>query len=411
VFDELWIQPAAGDSGAALGAALDVYHNYFDHARQMPDSQEALQQGSYWGPAFSDEEIEAFLTTYDLPYQKIEPHRRPAAVAAALVEGKVVGHFSGRTEFGPRALGARSIIGDARDPEMQVTINQKIKYRESFRPFAPTVLVERIADYFELDRPSPYMLIVAPVKTERRKPWQAGQQQDLLAMVRSPRSDIPAITHVDYSARVQSISRVDNPDYYQVIEAFEARTGFGVIINTSFNVRGEPIVNTPSDAYRCFMHTEMDVLFLGPYRLEKGNQAPWPKARKSNALHARPRESERRLRHRLARIFREQFLPLLDGLEAQKIEPLLYPFGKSASTWQACSKPASPKTLFAFPQVIHEGHTDEAELAKAIVAAWSDQHFARQCEPVICSLLQAGGKQKYLAAGAEAVPESIYVMF
>jgi carbamoyltransferase len=294
---------------------------------------------------------------------------------------------------------------------MQVTINQKIKYRESFRPFAPTVLVERIADYFDLDCPSPYMLIVAPVKAERRKPWQPDANQDLLAMVRCPRSDIPAITHVDYSARVQSISRPDNPDYYQVIKAFEAETGFGVIINTSFNVRGEPIVNTPSDAYRCFMHTEMDVLFLGPYRLHKGEQPPWPDVRKASTRQAFAGENDRLLRQKLKHIFRSQFLPLLNRLEVNAIKPLLHPFGQRPSTWQACPKQASLKSLFAFPQAIHEGCWDAAGLAAAIVAAWSDQKFAKLCEPVIESLLRAGGKQQHLASGAEEVPESIYVMF
>ncbi|HKA40325.1 MAG TPA: carbamoyltransferase N-terminal domain-containing protein, partial [Burkholderiales bacterium] len=238
-FDDLWIQPAAGDSGGALGAALDVYHTYFGGPRPLERNARPRQGGSYWGPEFSDEEIEAYLDTNGYPYRRLSDNERTDYLADRLVEGKVVGHFSGRLEYGPRALGARSILGDARNRDMQAELNLKIKYRESFRPFAPSVLAEDVAEYFELDRESPYMLLVAPVREERRKPLEPADedQEDLLPIVRQARSDVPAVTHVDYSARIQTVCRADHPVYYGLIRRFKEKTGCGVIVNTSFNVR------------------------------------------------------------------------------------------------------------------------------------------------------------------------------
>jgi carbamoyltransferase len=278
IFDDLWIQPAAGDAGGALGAALAASHMRLGVARRARgDGRDALR-GSYLGPAYSSAEVRAFLDRHGYAYEVIESREERAdRVAAALEEGKVVGFLSGRMEFGPRALGARSILGDPRSPETQVLMNLKIKYRESFRPFAPSVLAERCADYFELDRDSPYMLLVAPVRAERRRASvrtrvPAGDV-DLLGIVRQPRSDVPAITHVDYSARVQTVRPDVHSDYHAVLEAFERRTGCPVLVNTSFNVRGEPIVCTPEDAYRCFMRTEMDMLVLEDCLLLKEKQA------------------------------------------------------------------------------------------------------------------------------------------
>jgi carbamoyltransferase len=232
-------------------------------------------QGAFIGPAFSNEEIERFLRKQGAPYRRLGDSELLERVAGELEAGKVIGWFQGRMEFGPRALGARSIIGDARSPTMQSVMNLKIKYRESFRPFAPSVLRERVSDYFGLDTDSPYMLLVAPVVEKRCAPV-AEDQQTLWGIDRLnvPRSDIPAVTHVDYSARVQTVHASTNPRYHALLEAFEARTGCGVIVNTSFNVRGEPIVCTPADAYRCFMRTEMDVLVLENCVLEKAEQKP-----------------------------------------------------------------------------------------------------------------------------------------
>jgi carbamoyltransferase len=278
VFDDLWIQPAAGDAGGALGAALLVHHNYFQAPRQVAADGRDSQHGSYLGPAYQSAEIAAFLNRHDYPAGRVEDaHERARKVAAALADGKVVGFFSGRMEFGPRALGARSILGDARRADTQSKLNLKIKYRESFRPFAPAVRVEDVSEYFELTGESPYMLLVAPVRKDRRLPidpdlFESDSDDDLLRIVNEARSDLPAITHVDYSARVQTVHAADHPDFYALIEAFKEITGVGVLVNTSFNVRGEPIVCSPKDAYLCFMRTEMDLLVLGEFLLWKDEQ-------------------------------------------------------------------------------------------------------------------------------------------
>ncbi|MBN1297453.1 carbamoyltransferase [bacterium] len=271
-FENLWIQPAAGDAGGALGAALYGWYQYRNNSRAADDVTD-FQKGSYLGPEFSDEEIRLFLDEKGYPFRQMTPDEVPGIGADLILSEHVVGWFQGRMEFGPRALGNRSILGDARSPAMQKTINLKIKYRESFRPFAPSVLEERIGDYFDIECPSPYMLLTAPVREDIRREMTEDERSlfgiDKLNIVRST---IPAVTHVDYSARIQSVSRETNPRYYALLKAFEERTGCGVIINTSFNVRGEPIVCTPEDAYRCFMRTEMDYLVLGNCILAKVDQ-------------------------------------------------------------------------------------------------------------------------------------------
>ncbi len=273
-FRQVYIQPAAGDAGGAVGAALSVWHQF----EQQPRPREVgidRMRGSYLGPSFSNEDIQAFLSAQQAPYVHLQDDDLFDRVAHELAQGKVVGWFQGRMEFGPRALGARSILGDARNPEMQSVMNLKIKYRESFRPFAPSVLRERVTDYFELEADSPYMLLVAPVQEKRRRP-PARQEDGLwgIALLNMPRSDIPAVTHLDYSARVQTVHAETNPRYYRLLKRFEARTGCPVLVNTSFNVRGEPIVCSPEDAYRCFMRTEMDFLVLENCLLSKVEQKP-----------------------------------------------------------------------------------------------------------------------------------------
>jgi len=273
-FKGLWIQPAAGDAGGAIGTALTAWHQLEEQPRHLNGSLDAMH-GSFLGPVYSNVEIESFLKKIDAPYELLDDEILFDRVADELASEKVVGWFQGRMEFGPRALGGRSIIGDARSPKMQSVMNLKIKHRESFRPFAPSVLRERIADYFAMDTNSPYMLLVAPV-LEHRRTIPTKEQADLwgIELLHVPRSDIPAVTHVDYSARVQTVHRETNLRYYQLIESFEAKTGCGVIVNTSFNVRGEPIVCSPEDAYRCFMRTEMDVLVLENCILHKAHQKP-----------------------------------------------------------------------------------------------------------------------------------------
>jgi carbamoyltransferase len=318
-FKRLWIQPAAGDAGGALGVAQLIAHRQLGRQRVLQHRQEQARaeeleealvgvgggggygppttrftntaasrngsddlpyvdsmHGAYLGPEFSDAEIENYLRSVGAKYRKLDRAEMTETAAQILADEKIIGWFNGRMEFGPRALGNRSIIGDPRSPRMQAQMNLKIKFRESFRPFAPSVLRERVNDYFEMDCDSPYMLLVAPVKEERQIPMTADQQKlwgiDQLNVVRS---DIPAITHIDYSARVQTVSRETNRDYYDLIAAFEAKTGCAVIVNTSFNVRGEPIVCTPHDAYVCFMRTHIDFLVLGTFLLDKQDQPEW----------------------------------------------------------------------------------------------------------------------------------------
>jgi len=275
IFEDVWIQPASGDAGGALGAALAYWHNGLDKPREVDGAHDRMQ-GAYLGPEFDPESIRDFLETNGYPYEKPDEDAWAATIARYIEEENVVGLLHGRMEFGPRALGNRSIIGDARSPKMQSIMNLKIKYRESFRPFAPSCREEDISEYFEIDRPSPYMLLVAQVQGSRCNPLR-GDERDLPIRdwVNRPRSDIPAITHVDFSARIQSVNRETNPRYHRILSEFRERTGYGIIINTSFNVRGEPIVCTPEDAYRCFMRTEMDVLVLGPYILRKREQPGW----------------------------------------------------------------------------------------------------------------------------------------
>jgi carbamoyltransferase len=276
LFKDIWIQPAAGDAGGALGAALATWHIWQQQDRRLNPGND-LMQGAYLGPEFGPAEIERLGRRHRAPYRHYPDFTELAReVAALLAQGQVVGWFQGRLEWGPRALGNRSILGDARHPEMQKRLNLKIKYREGFRPFAPSVLYEDLEKYFDLDRPSPYMLLVAPVQEARRQPLPDGYENLLLLdRLYHLRSDIPAITHVDYSARIQSVHKETNPRYWQLLQAFKEQTGYGVIVNTSFNVRGEPIVCTPEDAYQCFMRTEMDYLVLGDFLFDKKEQPPW----------------------------------------------------------------------------------------------------------------------------------------
>jgi len=273
IFEDIWIQPAAGDAGGALGAAYAVWHILYGNDRQINGRRDSTK-GSYLGPEFSDTEIQRVLGRYDAKARHYDEfHCLASDVARKLGEGNVVGWFQGRMEFGPRALGNRSILGDARNPEMQKKLNLKIKYREGFRPFAPSVLEEDIGEYFELDRESPYMLLVAPIRQDKQIPLPPGyHDKPLYDRLYFLRSDLPSITHIDYSARIQSVSNETNPRYWELIHQFKEQTGYGVIVNTSFNVRGEPIVCTPDDAYRCFMRTEMDYLVVGNYVLDKKDQ-------------------------------------------------------------------------------------------------------------------------------------------
>ncbi len=274
IFDEVWIQPAAGDAGGALGAALALAMERGAPRAHLAAGRDAMS-GCLLGPEYSDEEISAYLHRERIPHIRLDPDELDRHVAAALAEGKVVGRFQGRMEFGPRALGARSILGDPRRPEMQSIMNLKIKFRESFRPFAPSVLAADAREYFDLDQQSPYMLVVSRLASPQRLPATDVAGITGLGLLDVQRSTIPAVTHVDSSARVQTVSEHDNPAYHRLLTAFKAETGCPVLVNTSFNLRGEPIVNTPQEAYTCFMRTDIDLLALGGFLLDKAAQPPW----------------------------------------------------------------------------------------------------------------------------------------
>ena len=276
-FENIWIQPASGDAGGALGAAYFGWHQYLEKPR-IPNGKTDSMRGSYLGPEFSDVEIEGFLAKHEIPFKRLKDEELPEKIADLIAQEKVIGWFQGAMEFGPRALGGRSIIGDSRSPKMQEQMNLKIKFRESFRPFAPSITREKVSEYFEMTEESPYMLLVAPVQKKWRREMTAEEQKlEGIELLNVKRSGIPAVTHVDYSARVQTITETQNPRFYALLKKFDERHGCPVMINTSFNVRGEPIVCTPEDAYRCFMRTDMDYLILGNYLLTKTEQKPLEK--------------------------------------------------------------------------------------------------------------------------------------
>ena len=276
-FEHIWIQPASGDAGGALGAAYFGWHQYLEKPRTANGKIDSMR-GSFLGPEFSDVEIEAFLSKHKIPFVRLDDTELPEKIADLIAQEKVIGWFQGAMEFGPRALGGRSIIGDPRSPKMQEQMNLKIKFRESFRPFAPSIPFEKVSEYFEMTAESPYMLLVAPVQKKwRREMSESEKKLEGIELLNVKRSEIPAVTHVDYSARVQTITEVQNPRFYKLLKKFDEWHGCPVMINTSFNVRGEPIVCTPEDAFRCFMRTHMDYLILGNFLLAKLEQKPLEK--------------------------------------------------------------------------------------------------------------------------------------
>jgi len=301
-FERLWIQPAAGDAGAAIGAALWGWHQFLEQPRSTPEQADAMQ-GAYLGPSFDEQQIELALKERGADYHRLEEQQLLERSATLLDEGKVIGWFQGRMEFGPRALGNRSILADPRPAGMQSLVNRKIKFREDFRPFAPAIREERVADYFTLEQPSPYMLLVAPVHPGRLRTL-SGKEQALrgLARLGVPRSEIPAVTHVDNSARVQTVNKTSAPLFYRLLEAFEQRSGLPLLLNTSFNVSEEPIVCTPEQAYRCFMTSDLDALAIGPFLLEKDRQPQTRTTAEDNKVYAHPqavrqKPERRQLRH------------------------------------------------------------------------------------------------------------------
>ncbi|MDQ7834267.1 MAG: carbamoyltransferase N-terminal domain-containing protein [Humidesulfovibrio sp.] len=393
-FADIWIQPAAGDAGGALGAALDVWHSTLGHPRRVSPKINGAQKSSLLGPSYSGAEIRAFLESHGLPYQSLHQEERPAILAELAAKGKVIGHFSGRMEYGPRALGARSIIADARNREMQSVLNLKIKYRESFRPFAPIVLEEKAKDYFELDRPSPYMLIVAPVVESRRIPFALRAGQSVHDAVREPRSEIPAVTHVDYSARIQTVGGNANPPLRNLLKAFETLTGCAVMVNTSFNVRGEPIVNTPRDAYHCFMNTEMDVLALGDFLLLKEEQPAW----QGSQPHKPPPSTDfnPNLLATLDDIFLHDFQPAADALS----DPL-HLQGKGTSNWECWLARQAPQEF---------GHASE-RAPEGVTTSWTNRPMARALGLCLAKILALGTTYASEEELREEIADNLYIMF
>ena len=414
-FEDIWIQPAAGDAGCALGAALDVYHTYFGRPRELARDGRSPQGGSLVGPCFSNDEIRAFVETHGCPYRQLQPSDRASRIAGYLNEGKVVGHFASRTEFGPRALGARSILADARRRDTQANLNLKIKYRESFRPFAPTVLAQKVRDYFELDRESPYMLLVADVGKKRRKPVHATPGDDLLEQVKQVRSDIPAVTHVDYSARIQTITREDHPKYYDVLEAFDAMTGTPVLVNTSFNVRGEPIVNTPYDAYRCFMRTEMDVLVLEDYLLLKEEQPEWPENEDQVEVRQpdRPPLNNDRRSSRLRKLFVREFLPLARRLRECSLIVRSNGRDRRRSMWTDYLADQSATAIFVVPAALDTAKWEPDAMAEAMTRYWERGSVTDQLRSIVAQLLKLTQETRDATPRQleEDVSDAIYVMY
>jgi carbamoyltransferase len=417
-FDDIWIQPAAGDSGCALGAALDVYHTYFGHPREIRVDGRPLQAGSYLGPEFSDDEIRSFLETFGYPFRYLTGEERCDFLAQCLTQGKIVGHFSGRLEYGPRSLGARSILGDPRNPTMQADLNLRIKYRESFRPFAPAVLAEAASEYFEVDRESPYMLLVAPVRRQRCVPTNHNggpDKDDLLPVVRQLRSDIPAVTHVDYSARVQTVRREDHADFYDLIEAFRRKTGCAVLVNTSFNVRGEPIVCTPQDAYSCFSRTNMDVLALGNFILLKPEQ-PCALVTSGEGLEdedapeptpSQPEEFLKSIRH----LFREDFWPVAEKIRQQKNVLINNSFRQRPTTWVNAGEPAHLQQTFEFPPALLREEPAARDFVQGLTERWQGRQAATQLTPVLQKLVKEGLAYPTGNEFDKEISDSVYVMY
>jgi carbamoyltransferase len=418
LFEDIWIQPAAGDSGCALGAALDVYHSYFGEPRTLRTDGRPLQGGSYLGPDFSDDEIRSYLETFGMPFQHLQGAERSKFLAEQLANGKIVGHFSGRLEYGPRSLGARSILGDPRNPTMQADLNLRIKFRESFRPFAPAVLAEDASAYFNLDRESPYMLLVAPVKPKRCIPsTKQGDfaNDDLLPIVRQLRSDIPAVTHVDYSARVQTVRREDHREFYDVIEAFRQRTGCSVLVNTSFNVRGEPIVCTPQDAHRCFARTNMDVLALGNFIVLKSEQPNHSEMRgedleSEDSVENLEKHPEQFLRS-MNQLFEKRFWPVAQKLRLQNNVLINDSFCKATSTWVDANEPKQLPQLFQFPAAMLQNDPAPAEFVHGLTERWLGRTAVAELTPVLIRLIKEGLASSVEGEMNNTVSDSVYAMY
>ena len=400
LFKNIWIQPASGDAGSSLGCAYDAYYSYLGNDRST-DNQEKLssQLGSMFGPAWSADELKAFLETAKISYQEFKSlDDRNKSIASFLKNGKVIGLFQGRTEFGPRALGSRSIIGDARNKDMQARLNLKIKFRESFRPFAPAILCEKVSEFFELNQESPYMMLVAKVNKDRRKAPKKIQSEDMLKIVKEIRSEIPAITHVDYSARIQTVDKKNNLNLYEIIKEFENQTNCPLIINTSFNVRGEPIVNSPNDAYKCFMNTNMDILILENFLIKKDKQGHNLKDWKISE------KSKETIKLKKTKI--KELEKVYSNLKNIKISQ-----NYNLDGWNDTSN-LDLKDIFEIPIELDANNFVPEKMSKAIIRYWRDEKFGKEMLKTITELLILAKSKKIKNLELdENLSENMYEMF
>ncbi len=405
LFKDIWIQPASGDAGSSLGCALDFYHSYLKLDRKISkNNNDSLQLGSYLGPEWSDDEIKSFLETENLKYDLVDSKNRAKLVAKLISEGNVIGHFVGRAEFGPRALGARSILGDPRNKDMQTTINLKIKRRESFRPFAPAVLAEKVSEYFDINKKSPYMMLVAPLLKKRRLNFNKFNTENMLEIIKQPRSDIPAVTHIDYSARIQTVEGDYNKKFYDIIKEFDNLTGCGVVINTSFNVRGEPIVNTPMDAYKCFMDTEMDILLLENFILYKNNQRNIKTKKYYNYTKSIKNNYEKSIEKELKKIYKTYFINRVEIINReQEINKTTY--------WTDIVKQTSIENIFLIEKELDTFEIDPKKIADSIIKYWYNKDFGKKFKPTIIDLVRIAKKYPIEEDINTKVSDSIYEMF
>jgi len=409
IFKEIWVQPASGDAGSSLGCALDVYYNYFGKIRRSRKDKRPLQLGSFWGPEWNNDEIKSFLDTENIKYTFFKNKKEKySLVSKCLEDAKVVGYFSGRSEFGPRALGSRSILADPRNKDMQTVINLKIKRRESFRPFAPAVLANKADQFFELNKKSPYMMFVSPVVQSRRLAFNRGDEEDMLKIVKQSRSDVPAVTHIDYSARVQTVEELDNKDFYNLIETFNNLTGCPLLINTSFNIRGEPIVNTPMEAYRCFVNTDMDVLVLGNFILFKENQDIFDKDRWAydNFTDDKGKEVDNFLKRKLKNLYKKDFIALSNKFYINSLDK-----EKETSTWIDVKKHVNSKKVFNISAALDGENHNPKRMTKKIIQHWNHKSLKKIFEPIIFKLLRLSEKQPLTENTDSKVSDKMYEMF
>lgn len=400
LFKDIWIQPASGDAGSSLGSAYDAYFSYFKKDRSLRKDKLPFQKGSLLGPSWKNSEIESFLDSADIKYNFINNEKEKNSIVANYInKGKVIGLFLGRTEFGPRALGSRSIIGDPRNKDMQARINLKIKFRESFRPFAPAILKDKVNDFFDLTKESPYMMMVAPVHINRRMQSKSIKTEDMLQIVKEIRSEIPAVTHIDYSARVQTVDQSYNKKFYQIIKEFENQSNCPLVINTSFNVRGEPIVNSPLDAFRCFMNTNMDILVIEDFVMDKEKQSE-KDIKKWKIIKDKEKKMEEKF------YFSKELNKIYLSVKKIKVNDNI-----SSKGWCNYIEESNSK-IFEIPNELDKKNYQPLKMCDEIIEYWKDKEFASNMRGIIVELLRLSKKYKNKKIQiTEKVSENMYEMF